>query len=178
MEFKEKKKTDIKKRKRKKKTFSVDWANLDAVFLGRRCRLKCPEKLKSTNFLVFSKMEFLSCWTQICYNLYFEISDECLWKFLDDWWWVCWNHVGLSDKFAGFSFLCGLIWKFFMLIGVLVKRVYGLKTWGLWVLCISRNWFEWVCLIFIEFSHSLVLSWCFGLEGIWFQNLGFVGFEY
>ena len=65
-----------------------------------------------------------------------------------------------------------------MLIGVLVKRVYGLRTWGLWVLCISKNWFEWVCLIFIEFYHSLVLSWCFGLEGIWFQNLGFVGFEY
>nr|POF09225.1 hypothetical protein CFP56_18098 [Quercus suber] len=28
-----------------------------------------------------------------------------------------------------------------MLIGVLVKRVYGLRTWGLWVLCISKNWF-------------------------------------
>ena len=67
-----------------------------------------------------------------------------------------------------------------MLIGVLVKRVYGLRTWGLWVLCISRNRFEWVCLIFIKFYHSLVLSWCFGSEGICYMvsELGVCGFEY
>ena len=69
-----------------------------------------------------------------------------------------------------------------MLICVLGKRVYGLRTWGLWILCISRNWLEWVYLInlmnllvilfYLEFFHA---NWCFDLECIWSQNLSFVG---
>ena len=91
------------------------------------------------------------------------------------------NHVRFSDKFAGFPLLHGFIWKIFMLVCVLVKRVYGLRTWGLWVLCISWNWFEWVYLINLLnllivwfYLKFLNVNWCFGLESIYgFRTWGF-----
>ena len=86
---------------------------------------------------------------------------------------VCENFWMIDDGFVEIMlvYLINLLgFPYFVVLSENFSWVYGLSTWGSWVLCISRNWFEWVCLIFIEFYHSLVLSWCFGLEGIWFQT--------
>ena len=156
---------------------SVDWANLDAVFLGRRYRLKCPKKYQLSCFFL-NGISFLlnpNLLQPIYILIYLMNVCEIFWMIDDGFVEIMLVYL---INLLGFPYFVVLSEIFFILIGVLVKRVYVLKTWGLWVLCISKNWFEWVCLIFIEFYHSLVLSWCFGLEGIWFQNLGFVGFEY
>ena len=89
--------------------------------------------------------------------------------------------MGLSDKVIEFAHSLVLSEIFFMLIGLLVKAVYGFRTWDFWVLSISRNWFEWVYLInllillivwfYLKFFQ---VNWCFGLESMYgFRTWGF-----
>ena len=88
--------------------FFVNRANLDAVFLGRRWRLKCLENEKyQLSCFFLNGISFL-----LNPNLLKPIFWYIWWMFVKIFGWLMMGlskHVGLSDKFVGFSLLCGFI---------------------------------------------------------------------